>query len=167
MLDGHLLVKYGLDYLQIDDGYQQTPIGMPDTWLKANEKFPSGLPALSKYIASKGLKPALWTNVAFADSAAAYQHKELFVRDAKGNPAEGNWIGYVMDGSNAATIQTLITPVYQELMKEGWQYIKLDALRHLKYEGYNSFGDYYVTNFIIKMLENSEKPAISDFNNKF
>ena len=138
------LLKYGLDYLQIDDGYQQTPIGMPDTWLKANEKFPSGLPALSKYIASKGLKPALWTNVSFADSAAAYQHKELFVRNKKGDPAEGNWIGYVMDGSNAATIQSLITPVYQELIKEGWQYIKLDALRHLKYEGYNSYSDYFL-----------------------
>jgi hypothetical protein len=137
------LVKYGLNYLQIDDGYQQEPIGMPDTWLTTNQKFPSGLANLSAYIQSKGLTPALWTNVAFADSAAAYQYKNLFVRDEKGNPVVGNWIGYVMDGSNPKTIQNLITPVYKTLATEGWEYIKLDALRHLKYEGYNSNTDYF------------------------
>ena len=138
------LAPFGLNYVQIDDGYQQTPIGMPETWLETNKKFPSGLSALSKYIQSKGLTPALWTNVAFNDSAAAYAHKELFVRNENGNPAIGNWIGYSMDGLNPKAIQTLITPVYKELNKEGWQYIKLDALRHLKYEGYNSNSAYFL-----------------------
>ena len=138
------LAPFGLNYVQIDDGYQQTPIGMPETWLETNKKFPSGLSALSKYIQSKGLTPALWTNVAFNDSAAAYAHKELFVRNENGNPAMGNWIGYSMDGLNPKAIQTLITPVYKELNKEGWQYIKLDALRHLKYEGYNSNSAYFL-----------------------
>ena len=138
------LAPFGLNYVQIDDGYQQTPIGMPETWLETNKKFPSGLSALSKYIQSKGLTPALWTNVAFNDSAAAYAHKELFVRNENGNPAIGNWIGYSMDGLNPKAIQTLITPVYKELNKEGWQYIKLDALRHLKYEGYNSNSAYFI-----------------------
>lgn len=133
------LKKYGLDYIQIDDGYQQVPIGMPDTWINANKKFPAGMGNLANYISSKGFKPGIWTNVSFADSAAAYQHKDLFIKTADGKVALGNWVGYVMNGSNKATLDQLIKPVYAEFNKEGWQYFKLDALRHLKYEGYNTF----------------------------
>ncbi|MDE3251706.1 MAG: alpha-galactosidase, partial [Bacteroidota bacterium] len=137
------LKKYGLNYLQIDDGYQQEPIGMPDTWLRPNSKFPSGMGALASYIQGKGLTPAIWTNVSFADSAAAYHHSDLFVKDAKGNPAKGNWIGYVMDGSQQKTLDQLVSPVYAGFASQGWSYFKLDALRHLKYEGYNSYADYF------------------------
>jgi alpha-galactosidase len=137
------LVPYGLDYLQIDDGYQQLPIGMPDTWLHANAKFPSGMAALASYIRSRGMSPAIWTNVSFADSAAAWKNRSLFVKDAKGAPALGNWVGYVMDGSNPKAVEELITPVYKGLREQGWTYFKLDALRHLKYEGYNAYADYF------------------------
>lgn len=37
------LKPFGLQYLQIDDGYERQPIGLPDTWLHANSKFPSGV----------------------------------------------------------------------------------------------------------------------------
>ena len=137
------LLPFGLNYLQIDDGYEKLPIGMPNTWLEGNEKFPTGLKSLASYIRSKGLTPGIWTNVTFADSAAAYQHKDLFVTDQKGAPAQGNWIGYVMDGSNPQTVADLITPVYRGLNTMGYDYFKLDALRHLKYEGYNTNKDYF------------------------
>jgi len=139
------LKPYGLEYLQIDDGFQQVPIGLPNTWLHPNEKFPSGLENLAGYIKSKGLIPGIWTNVSFADSAAAYQNKALFVKDAAGKPAYGNWVGYVMDGSNPQTVRSLFSPVYEGLKKDGWQYFKLDALRHLKYEGYNSYASYFTS----------------------
>ncbi len=137
------LKPFGLNYLQIDDGYEQLPIGLPSTWLMPNKKFPSGLKNLADYIKSKGLTPGIWTNVSFSDSAAAFAHKNLFVQNENGQPAFGNWIGYVMDGSNPQTIQQLIKPVYKGLTEDGWQYFKLDALRHLKYEGYNSYADYF------------------------
>lgn len=140
------LRPFGLEYIQIDDGYQQVPIGMPNTWLEPNKKFPSGLASMASYISSKGMKPAIWTNVSFADSAKAFQISSLFVKDAKGEPAYGNWVGYVMDGSNPEAINQLISPVYSGLKKFGWQYYKLDALRHLKYEGYNSFSGYFKKN---------------------
>lgn len=137
------LKPFGLEYLQIDDGYQQVPIGMPDTWLNPNNKFPSGLKELSGYIKSKGLKPGIWTNVSFADSAKAYQHSGLFVPNNKNQPAYGNWVSYVMDGSDSHSIEQLIEPVYKGLKDSGWQYFKLDALRHLKYEGYNANNEYF------------------------
>lgn len=40
---GEVLHPFGYDYLQIDDGYQTLPIGLPSHWLNANEKFPGGL----------------------------------------------------------------------------------------------------------------------------
>jgi len=137
------LKPFGLEYLQIDDGYETTPIGMPRTWLRPNQKFPSGLKTLASYIRSKGLIPGIWTNVSFADSADAYKNSPFFVKDKIGNPAFGNWINYVMDGSNPQTIQRLISPVYNGLKEDGYDYFKLDALRHLKYEGYNSFKNYF------------------------
>lgn len=137
------LKPFGLDYLQIDDGYQQTPIGLPDTWLTPNKKFPSGLQSLAHYIEGKGLIPGIWTNVSFADSAAAFKNKNLFVQNNARYPALGNWVGYIMDGSKPATIKELISPVYDGLAKDGWRYFKLDALRHLKYEGYNSYRNFF------------------------
>jgi hypothetical protein len=137
------LKHYGLEYIQIDDGYQQLPIGPVDHWLTANPKFPKGMGYLAKLISDHGMIPGIWTNVAFADSATAFANKKLFVRDKNEIPVRGNWVDYVMDGSNPETISTLVTPVYSGLKAQGWQYYKLDALRHLKYEGYNSYADYF------------------------
>lgn len=137
------LVPYGLTYLQIDDGYQQDPIGPADHWVNANEKFPDGMAGLARYIAGKGLKPGIWTNVACHDRDYAFANKELFVRNDRGEPANGNWVGYVMDGSNTQTIEKMIRPVYREFADTGWDYFKLDALRHLRYEGYNSFSQFF------------------------
>ncbi|MEZ4413180.1 MAG: alpha-galactosidase [Gemmatimonadales bacterium] len=140
---GEVLHPFGYDYLQIDDGYQRLPIGLPSHWLNANEKFPGGLDALRTYISGRGLEPGIWTNVSFADKPAAEAHPNWFVRTADGQPARGNWVGYVMDGSSAGTMDTLVTPVYRALKETGWTYFKLDALRHLRYEGYNSYAGYF------------------------
>jgi hypothetical protein len=138
-----VLEPFGYRYLQIDDGYEQEPIGVPAHWLHPNAKFPSGLGALERTIAGRGLEPAIWTNVSFADSAYAFAHPDEFVTTRDGRPAYGNWIGYVMDASNPATIDRLVRPVYDSLASMGWTYYKLDALRHLRYEGYNSHADYF------------------------
>jgi len=140
---GEELARFGYDWLQIDDGYQRLPIGTPDRWLHPNPKFPSGLDALARYVSSRGLGPGIWTNASFADSAWAFAHPELFVRSPEGAPAYGNWIGYVMDAANPATLGRVVRPVYDSLALMGWRYFKLDALRHLRYEGYNSHASFY------------------------
>ncbi len=137
------LAPFGYEYLQIDDGFQRLPIGVPENWLNTNTKFPGGLTGMHDYIASHGLKPGLWTNTSFADSAWAFAHPRYFVRTPDGKPAQGNWIGFVMDGANPATMRDLVLPVYRELKTQGWQYFKVDALRHLRYEGYNSYAGFY------------------------
>jgi hypothetical protein len=140
---GEVLVPYGLEYLQIDDGYQQEPVGLPETWNTPNKKFPSGLAALASYIKSKGLKPGIWTNLSFQQKDFAERNPDYFVLDEQGNPAYGRWIGYVLDGSDPETMKDIILPVYRGLREKGWEYFKVDALRHLRYEGYNSYAGYY------------------------
>jgi hypothetical protein len=137
-----VLAPYGYEYLQIDDGYQRGT-GLPALWLNANERFPSGLPALAEYIAGKGLKPGIWTNAAFTQTDYADAHKEWFVRDPGGAVARGNWIGHPVDASVPAAVDALVRPIYRALRGMGWDYFKLDALRHLRYEGYNTFRDHF------------------------
>jgi hypothetical protein len=137
------LMPFGLEYLQVDDGYQQEPSGLPKTWNKPNEKFPSGLESLADYIKSKGLKPGIWTYTSFNQKKYAEGHPRYFVRDKEGEAAYGNWVGYVLDGSNPRTLKKIIRPIYDEFIDMGWEYFKVDGLRHLRYEGYNSYADYF------------------------
>ncbi|MBN2173140.1 MAG: alpha-galactosidase [Bacteroidales bacterium] len=137
------LVPYGLEYLQIDDGYQQEPGGLPETWLNPNEKFPNGMDGLADYIKRKGMLPGVWTYASFHDKKSAEENKDLFVKDKSGNLAKGRWLDYCIDGSNPKAINKLIRPVYRGFTKMGWKYFKVDALRHLRYDGYNSFPEYF------------------------
>lgn len=137
------LVPYGLEYLQMDDGFQQEPVGWPGSWLSPNEKFPAGLENLAHYIGEKGMKPGIWTNVIFSDKTGAEANKNLFVTDKNGKLAEGKWIKYIIDGSNPETIGKIIRPTYEGLEQMGWKYFKVDALRHLRYDGYNSYPDFF------------------------
>jgi alpha-galactosidase len=137
------LAPFGYSYVQIDDGFQRLPICTPENWLNTNEKFPSGLMGMHDYIASHGLQPGLWTNTTCADFAWAAVHPTFFVRTPDGTLARGNWVGFVMDGANPATMRDLVLPVYRQLKAQGWSYFKVDALRHLRYEGYNSHAEFY------------------------
>jgi len=137
-----VLLPYGYEYLQIDDGFQRGH-GLPELWLEPNEKFPRGLKDLADYIKSRGLKPGIWTNVAFNQMDFAEKNRALFVLDSEGRPARGNWIDISIDGSNPEAVDRLIRPVYKGLKQMGWQYFKVDALRHLRYEGYNSQPEYF------------------------
>jgi alpha-galactosidase len=136
------MLPYGLEYLQIDDGYQQET-AQPDKWLVPNSKFPGGMNGLAAYISSKGLKPAIWTNVAFTNENYVEANKSMFVTDSKGEPVKGRWLGYAIDGSSQKALDNLIKPIYSGFKNMGWRYFKLDALRHLRYEGYNSNKDYF------------------------
>jgi len=137
-----VLAPFGYEYIQIDDGYQRAT-GAPEYWLKPNDKFPGGMPALAAYIRQKGLKPGIWTNATFSQTDIAEQHKSWFVLDPQGGLARGNWIDHIVDGSNPEALDQLVRPIYRELQRSGWEYFKLDALRHLRYEGYNSYGGHF------------------------
>lgn len=136
------LAAFGYRWLQLDDGYEQLPIGIVEHWLRPNSKFPSGMESLARYITGRGLLPGIWTNVSFQDSAWSASHPQYFVRSS-GTPVYGNWIGWVLDANAPATYDALFAPVYTALRGMGYKYFKVDALRHLRYEGYNSHAEYF------------------------
>jgi len=137
------LKPYGLEYLQIDDGYQRNPVGWPDRWLVPNAKFPLGLTKLAEYIRQRGLLPGIWTNTSVWQDSMAETHRWFFVSDDSGKPFTSRWIGYALDGSNEQALDELVRPVYRNLREMGWEYFKVDALRHLRYEGYNSHTSFF------------------------
>jgi alpha-galactosidase len=136
------LAPYGYDYLQIDDGYQQAT-GLPELWLTPNAKFPEGLKATADYIRARGLKPGIWTNATFSQTDFARQHPDWFVRDEAGQVARGNWIDHPVDSTARGALDALVRPIYRGLRSQGWEYFKLDALRHLRYEGYNTYRTHF------------------------
>ena len=137
-----VLAPYGYEYLQVDDGYQQAT-GLPDLWLTANDKFPGGLAALAEYIKERGLKPGIWTNATFSQTEYADAHEEWFVLDGERRVARGNWVDHPVDATAPGALEALVRPIYRGLRTQGWEYFKLDALRHLRYEGYNSHREHF------------------------
>ena len=136
------LGPFGYEYLQIDDGYQRGRAD-PELWLNPNEKFPHGLKFLADYIKSKGLKPGIWTAAGIDQKGYAEKHPEWFVRDSNGKVSRGNWIDYALDASNSEALDNVVRPLYRGLRQQGWEYFKVDGLRHLRYEGYNANRDYF------------------------
>jgi len=137
-----VLAPYGYEYVQMDDGYQRD-IGLPELWLEPNEKFPHGLDYLASYIKRKGMKPGIWTNTSFAQTEFAEKHKDWFVLDSEGRVAKGNWIRHILDATVPAALDGVVKPIYRGLREDGFEYFKVDALRHLRYEGYNAFSEHF------------------------
>ena len=81
--------------------------------------------------------------MAFSQTEFARQHREWFVKDAAGEVARGNWIDHAVDSTASGALDALVRPIYEGLRAMGWEYFKLDALRHLRYEGYNSFRGHF------------------------
>ena len=53
-----------------------------------------------------------------------------------GEPYRGDWIDYGLDGGNREAVDEVVRPLYRELRRQGWRYVKIDALRHLLYDSY-------------------------------
>ncbi len=130
-------------YIQIDDGYQHSKGGLPGDWLTTNEKFPNGLAALAEAIRARGLDPALWVNVHFGDEGFVNAHPDWFVQDADGKPHKGPWIDYAWDGLNPDAMEAIVRPLYRAFAAQGWNYVKIDTLRHLLYDAIDPCRAYF------------------------
>ena len=130
------LKDFGFDTIQLDDGYESAKGAPPDFWLKTNDKFPHGLGYLAKSIAGMGLKPGIWVGTQIFDEPITEAHPDWFARDADGKAHKGPWIGYGVDGSNPAALDALFRPVFKAFHDDGFQYVKVDSLRHLLYDAY-------------------------------
>ncbi|MBS1726317.1 MAG: hypothetical protein JST51_06310 [Armatimonadetes bacterium] len=136
------LLAYGYNIVQMDDGFQRTPQSgelvlkpgehYSDFWTKPNDKFPSGLEALATYIKSQKITPGIWVGLY---TPLGLSNSKDYVTGDDGKPYRGPWVNYAMngltDGADEAYFETI-----RVLKKQGWNYFKIDTLRHILYDNY-------------------------------
>ena len=134
------LKAYGLEYIQVDDGYQKMPLPfraqgtMGEGWLTCEEsKFPGGHPSIVEAIRGHGLSPAIWTNANITNEEFPNCHPDS-VLFHNGEPLKGEWIDYLYNCTEE-TLKEQVVPIFRGFAKEGYQYVKIDAIRHLLLDG--------------------------------
>ena len=115
---------------QLDDGYQSA-IG---DWLRASDRFPSGVDGAATAIAEAGMTPGLWLAPFLAAPASdvARRHPEWFARDARtGSPLMSmfhpEWGGemWQLDVTRPEVLAHL-RDTASALRSMGYRYLKLD-----------------------------------------
>lgn len=134
------LKDYGLEYIQVDDGYQKMPLpyraqgSMKEGWMTCEEeKFPRGHEGIVKDIRAHGFIPAIWTNANITNEQFPEFHPEdiLF---ADGKAMKGEWIDYLYSCTES-NLEEQVTPVFEGYRDAGYKYVKIDAIRHLLFDG--------------------------------
>jgi alpha-galactosidase len=123
------LADLPFDVLQVDDGWQQA-VG---DW-QPNDKFPSGMRALTERITAAGMSPGLWLApfIVLPTSAIAREHPEFVLRDEAGDPvvAGHNWgTGYwALDLTHPGVQGHLAKLIHRVVHEWGFRYLKLDFI---------------------------------------
>lgn len=143
------LKAYGYDTVQMDDGYQRVPQmdssgykttePVADLWTKANSKFPSGLQALAQKIKNDGMTPGIWVGLYLPLSPSVPR----YVNGPDGQPLRGPWVNYAVDGMDDQALQAGYLDTFKTLKRQGWDYIKVDTLRHVLYDNYRQTPGYF------------------------
>ena len=126
---------YGLEYLQIDDGYQEKDFGikkdktLSQSWLAPTEGFPKGITHVARLIDEKGLKPGVWMNTDIKAYDPPEGAKDVVFKNPDGSFMYAAWLSHANDCSDESLKKTL-APLWEKLAKAGYVYIKIDALRH-------------------------------------
>ena len=133
------LRKYGLDTMQLDDGYQNTLVppapGKPisESWLITNEKFPNGHQGIVSAMRGAGFRAGIWTNATLTNREACLDYPNV-LRKADGELLFGDWIQYIID-CTPEMLAKEIEPYYRKLREAGYDYFKSDSIRHLIFDG--------------------------------
>ena len=134
------LQAYGLEYIQLDDGYQKMPLPanpndtMVSGWFTCDEeKFPDGHDSMVRVIADKGFAPAVWTNANITNPEfPAYHPNDVLFYDGKA--MKGEWIDFLYSCSPEC-LATHVEPLFRKFKEVGYKYVKIDAIRHLLFDG--------------------------------
>ena len=146
------LLPYGYNIVQMDDGFQRTPQSgemklkpgerYSEYWTKPNDKFPSGLSDLASYIKSKKLTPGIWVGLY---TPLGLANSKDYITDSEGKPYRGPWVNFAMNGLKPGASEAYFETI-KELKKQGWNYFKIDTLRHVLYDNYRKNPFYWKSN---------------------
>jgi alpha-galactosidase len=144
------LKDYGYNIVQLDDGFQTfnqddpKPLGPGETpadyWTRwKSDKFPHGGKWMADQIAAKGLVPGIWLSSALELGLK----DDWYVKSADGNAYCGNWISYTVNGMNKDAVDVSYSSTIRGLKRQGWEYFKVDTIRHLIYDSYRQVPEYW------------------------
>jgi alpha-galactosidase len=131
---------YGMKYVQIDDGYEKTPIPhdpkrpIAHTWLGTNAQFPNGHKGVIDKIKNNGMEAGIWTSASLTNNEFVNEQPECIVKDKDGECIEGDWLGFLLD-CLPETLDKHVQPYYKGLSEMGYTYFKTDQIRHLLFDG--------------------------------
>jgi hypothetical protein len=144
------LLPYGCDIIQMDDGYQYIDQYNPDNWPKdlppaqgwtrTNERFPSGLRWLRDYIKDKGLTPGIW----MSSFLPPLEPEDWFVKK-DGELFRGKWVNCAIDGAIPEAVEYCFRKTFKEFKEQGWEYFKVDTIRHVLYDNYRLCPEYFAS----------------------
>lgn len=128
------LKKFGLDFLQIDDGWQEgkSPNGPRKNFTTYRQKgpYPSGMKATADNIRAKGFVPGLWF-MPFAgtfDDPWFADKQDIFVKTVDGKPYDTAWGGTCIDMTNPAARNYMQDIVRRIAHDWGYKYFKMDGM---------------------------------------
>lgn len=134
------LRPYGMEYIQIDDGFEKLPLPVnpkgtiSETWLDTKDEFPSGHAGIVKKIKDYGMKAGIWSSSAIYNDEFADAQPDCLICDKDGAPLLGDWQKYILD-CREESLDVHLRPYLVEMKKAGYEYFKIDAIRHLLYDG--------------------------------
>jgi len=134
------LRPYGLEYIQIDDGFEKLPFPQDvdktigENWLETKDAFPEGHAGVAAAIKKRGFEPGIWSNASIDNDAWADANRACLLKDEDGEPLIGDWIRYVIDCS-PESLDRHFASCFRGLREAGYTYFKIDSIRHLLYDG--------------------------------
>jgi len=124
------LKDFGLNYVQIDDGWQGTGHGLGTNrdWSTINNRFPSGMDGLAAYIKSLGLKPGIWLAPhGQSNEALVKNHPAVFLLKPDGTTAANTWEGTFLVDPSTPESQKYLKDLFAKLSSWGYEYFKIDG----------------------------------------
>ncbi|HTG88235.1 MAG TPA: alginate lyase family protein, partial [Pyrinomonadaceae bacterium] len=124
------LKDYGVQYVQIDDGWQGTGHGLGENrdWSTINNRFPGGMDGLARYIKSLGLKPGIWLAPhGQSNTTVVKNHPGVFLMKQDGTSASSTWEGTYLVDPSAPETQKYLKELFAKLSSWGYEYFKIDG----------------------------------------
>lgn len=124
------LKDYGVEYVQIDDGWQGTGRGLGENrdWSTINHRFSGGMDGLARYIKSLGLKPGIWLAPHGQSNAGVVKnHPGVFMLKPDGTSASSTWEGTYLVDPSAPETRKYLKDLFGTLSRWGYEYFKIDG----------------------------------------
>jgi hypothetical protein len=124
------LKEYGLQYVQIDDGWQGIGRGFNTNrdWTTINSRFPGGMKNLAADIKKLGFKPALWIAPHGQSSAKVVQtNRKAFLLKPDGTTLSDTWEGTYLVDPSTDDGHAYLRGLFTTLSGWGYEYFKIDG----------------------------------------